>query len=345
MNLPTMPYINPPSSAGNAQRVEAFFWAVAVSVFREDLKSCGMDEMVIGRHPGGVGGLARVPMDGTDLIVSGNDEDVCVWDPGSGTLLARSEQRFNGINGMAAGRRSAAGPVIAVASEDTIGWVDALTGGVVAYPIAEDDTYWELAVAEMPDGSRVLFGGAHGAPASLVRWDVDSGRPLRPLGVRGVTSVAVVASSRGPIVFAGGADTVRQWDPGRGGECGPPIVVPDDELIVHIAATELPDGRILLACSTESSLYRWDATTGAALGPPIRPLGYIAEILVEAGRPCLVTADDDGMVRRRDAETGEVVADLVPGHSPVIFRLQGVPMIAAGRPGGVIVARPLTPIP
>ena len=51
-----------------------------------------------------------------------------------------------------------------------------------------------------------------------------------------------------------------------------------------------------------------------------------------------------GWCAERDAETGEVVADLLAGHSPVIFGLRGVPMIAAGRPGGVIVARPLTPI-
>ena len=44
--------------------------------------------------------------------------------------------------------------------------------------------------------------------------------------------------------------------------------------------------------------------TGEVLGPPIRPLGYIAEVLVVAGRPCLVTADEDGMVRREGCRDG-----------------------------------------
>jgi hypothetical protein len=76
--------------------------------------------MVIGRHPEGVPALAKISMDGTDLLVSSNDEDVCVWDPADGTLVARSQEVFNGINGLAVCRREAAGPVVAVASEDTV---------------------------------------------------------------------------------------------------------------------------------------------------------------------------------------------------------------------------------
>jgi hypothetical protein len=79
-----------------------------------------VNETVIGRHPEGVPALAKISMDGTDLLVSSNDEDVCVWDPADGTLVARSQEVFKGINGLAMCRREAAGQVVAVASEDTV---------------------------------------------------------------------------------------------------------------------------------------------------------------------------------------------------------------------------------
>jgi WD40 repeat protein len=136
---------------------------------------------------------------------------------------------------------------------------------------------------------------------------------------------------------------IRTWDAVTGAPIGVIQNESGDE-VTDLAAVPVRGGRTLLISAEFASfdeggaLRRWDAVTGAPVGPRV-PTHYISQLttIQAAVTPQFMTADGDHRVRRWNAETGELLDEPLAGSSvAAAAQPDGTVLIAAGGKDGSI---------
>ena len=179
-----------------------------------------MDRLIARWDAGAVSHLSTVSLAGGVGLVSANDGGVRVWDlagaaaGAAGRALARSPERYSGVNAVAVCQLGDDHAVIAVATEDGVSWWDPVTG-TEPYPEADVGTVWDVAAAAGPDGRARLFAAAHTQPWPVHCWDCTTGQELPPVGYHDICVMAVAALTLPDQLLVTSADEaaiVRCWD-------------------------------------------------------------------------------------------------------------------------------------
>ncbi|GAA4588016.1 WD40 repeat protein [Actinoplanes octamycinicus] len=282
--------------------------------------------------------LRTLPLDGVDMLVSRNGDQVQVRDPRTNRLISSSVP-LPGITGLAVCPVGWRDPLIAVTSDDGLHWLEPRSG---ARPFTADRSPY---LESMAVWAGTLLAASLLEPFPLVRWDAGTGARLEPLGVHGdqVSALAVLDLPGGPVVCAGDrSGTVHRWNPRTGARAGDPLTV-GDEQINAIAGVRLPDGRRLITAAT-ADLHRWDAATGEPIGVPVVIDSYAVhrmDTVLVNGRAELITCGHDAVVQRWDATTGERIGDPLPGRCATVFHRYGELTLAIGTLDGTVDLRPL----
>jgi WD40 repeat protein len=254
------------------------------------------------------------------LLSSGEGQGICRWDMSTGRMLWRSEDAWP--NALAVASPPGRNPVVAVATEDGVMRLDALTGAELAgYAMAEADTIWDVATGILPDGRAFIAGAGH-CGFRVYRWDAATGEAMgAPLtGHRiCVKAVTCMALPDGTTLIASEdeAGVILRWDALSGEPFGRPIQGPG-QVNMQLVSLPLPDGRVILASlDMKGTLSRWDAVTGEPIGPLLQPgpETFLA-CATAAGHGLLFIASYDGPTRVWDAVSGEVLGAPLPGTGP-----------------------------
>lgn len=272
--------------------------------------------------------LARARSGQVVLLSSCGGQQISRWDMATGGMLWRSEEEWPAsANALAVASPPGRNPVVAVALENGVVWLDARTGAELdGYAMAEDDTVWDVAAGLLPDGRAFIAGAGHGG-FCVYRWDAATGEAIgAPLTghricVKAVTSIAL-PDGTALIASEDEAGVILRWDALSGEPFGTPIKGPG-EYSMQLVSLALPDGRVMLASlDMTGTLSRWDAVTGEPIGPPFRPGPETSLACATAARRGLLfTASYDGSVRVWDAVTGEVLGAPLPGAGPAALSI------------------------
>ncbi|GAA3452698.1 hypothetical protein [Dactylosporangium matsuzakiense] len=148
----------------------------------------------------------------------------------------------------------------------------------------------------LPGGRTLLLAAGAGGPR---RFDLDAGEELAP--VRDPAEVWDVTAA-GAVLAGAGPAGLHRWDVvagtrlGSSSLLGPPLRA--------ITAVPRPGGGITLVACDATTLYRWDAATGASLLPPQPTAATSLTGLAPAPslRPALLGYDASGAVHRWDID-------------------------------------------
>ncbi|MEU6806776.1 WD40 repeat domain-containing protein, partial [Streptomyces neyagawaensis] len=232
-------------------------------------------------------------------------------------------------------------------------------------------------MAFSPDGTLVTTAGDDG----WVRiWNAATGVLRHSLTDHVSGSRAVAFSPDGTLLATGGEDRrVRLWDPRTG--AGLQTLSGHEGYVNTVAFS--PDGTLLATAGYDRSVRLWNPATGAALRTLSGHEGYVntmafspdGTLLAIAGHdkavrlrnPAthttgdegtgvrevavgsrLVSADDDGRVRIRNATTGaisHVLTDYARGVRTVAFKPDGTSLATVGEDGQMWLWDPDTALP
>ncbi|MCX5521371.1 NACHT and WD repeat domain-containing protein [Streptomyces bobili] len=276
-------------------------------------------------HPGRVNALAYAVVDGTRYVVTGGEDGaVRAWDFAGRVLRTESAPRHDG-------------PVYA------------------------------LACLEDEDGdSRVLSAGSDG---TIRLWEPrDGSEHSRFVGHMGAVTALAHPPSLPPVVVSAGMDAaLRVWHVPTGRQRVAPAV--GHTSWVNALARAVVGGReMLISAGADGLLHRWDLDSGtpyenppplarppaAGVTPPEgtgpllgaaraeedRPVRVHAlAVTLHEGRPLVVSAGPDGLLRCWDAERGTPYGDsftpaTAPVHAVSATALAGRPLVVAGGADG-----------
>lgn len=104
--------------------------------------------------------LARARSGQVVLLSSCEGQEIRRWDMFTGRMLWCSADAWS-ANALAVASPPGGNPVVAVATEDGVLRLDALTGAELdGYEMAADDTIWDVATGILPDGRAFIAGAA-----------------------------------------------------------------------------------------------------------------------------------------------------------------------------------------
>ncbi|WEH12200.1 NB-ARC domain-containing protein [Streptomyces sp. VNUA24] len=262
-------------------------------------------------------------------------DDGCIWgrDPATGTALRRLTGPVGGIRAVAF---SPDGTLLTTAGDD--GWVrvwNAATG-MLRHSLT-DHVSGSRAVAFSPDGTLLATGGED---RRVRLWDPVTGAALQTLsGHEGYVNTAAFSPDGTLLATAGYDRSVRLWNPATGAALR---TLSGHEGYVNTLAFS-PDGTLLAIAGHDRAVRLRNPATHTASdeGTGVR------EVAVAAGSR-LVTADDDGRVRIRNATTGtisHVLTDYARGVRTVAFKPDGTSLATVGEDGQMWLWDPNTAIP
>lgn len=176
-----------------------------------------------------------------------------------------------------------------------------------------------------PDGSRILTASAD----PLVRlWRAKTGEPIVSLPDAHTAAIVRAALSADGEFFVTASEdkTARIWND-FGEPVGEPLVHPDEVRGVAFS----PDGKMIVT-SSGTDVWLWDASTGKALGPPLRGhQGNVYNVLFSPDGNSILSVSDDSTAR---------LWHLDPPHKrrPRIFKGQEAVTTATLSPDGKRIA-------
>ncbi len=165
-----------------------------------------------------------------------------------------------------------------------------------------------FAAAFTRDGARVLVAGLDG---QVTLWDplageageADASWPAHP---DGVTCLAVLPDGR--VVTAGYDRVARVWSPPARSGGGAALLVLEGHHERSIQALALsPDGALAATGDGEGRVVAWDLASGEVRWIATQTSGVSGAAFILDGAH-LITAGDDGHLRRFDAATGQELA-------------------------------------
>lgn len=206
--------------------------------------------------------------DGSRLASATRDDQVTVWDLGTGKAVQQLQQAPGGsTGGTYALAFSKDGKTLASSAEGGALHLWDLTSGreLLDRPAHGGAVN---AVAYLPDGRAIATAsGDH----SIRLWEAASGKPLAVLRghERNVQALAVSPDGR-HLASAGGDGTVRLWDTATYREIHK--IALDDiklksggSLTVSRSLTFTPDSQALIAAGSDLQFHHWDVATGKEL--------------------------------------------------------------------------------
>ncbi|MFB8131549.1 WD40 repeat domain-containing protein [Streptomyces mirabilis] len=282
--------------------------------------------------------LARARSGQVVLLSSCEGQEIRRWDMFTGRMLWCSADAWS-ANALAVASPPGGNPVVAVATEDGVVRLDALTGAELdGHEMAADDTIWDVATGILPNGRAFIAGAGH-CGFRVYRWDAATGEPLGPPLVGHTTCVKAVTAITLPdgtalIASEDEAGRILRWNAASGQPYGNPIHGPGD-YNMQLVSLALNDGRVMLASlDMNGTLSRWDAVTGEPIGPLMRP-GPETRLAcaTAAGGGVLFIAPYGGPIRLWDAVSGEVLGAPLPGTGPAALSCSDGSVSLATRAG------------
>lgn len=259
--------------------------------------------------------------DGQTLLFSSvpDGSELHRWDPRTGELVWCYDEGMSGCNDLALVRLPDGGASVAVATEDGVEWLDAITGRHRPELTWEGWTIWSLSTGLSPDGKPVLVGAGHNG--ATYRWDGLSGELLgsSPAGEdasRTVLAVGFVPLPNGPGVIVSGDEDGRiwRWDAVSGDPVGEAVEGHTSK--IRIVKALPPAGEPgFLSSDQEGVLRTWNALTGSPAAPPIETGTDVFALTTTtvSGRSLFFAAGADEIVRAWDGDTGKSVELSVSG--------------------------------
>jgi len=236
--------------------------------------------------------------DGQWLVTASFDGTARVWDAATGRsrwVAAQPQGRF-----VRRARFSPDGRRVVTITEDGMARVwDAATGA----PVTPDWLKHPGSAADVsfsPSGRRLLTSST-GTRACI--WDASTGALVRVIthGTR-LHHAEFSPDGRRVVTAADRDDTVRVWDT----ETGESLLVLKHEG-APAQASFSPDGRLLVTRAVGTARV-WDATTGAALGAPMKHQGIIQCVGFSPDGGCVVTAATDNRAQVWEVASGKPLA-------------------------------------
>jgi len=184
----------------------------------------------------------------------------------------------------------------------------------------------DVAAADLPDrinavrpnGQGFVTGDRNG---NIDFWNINGTLAGDPVSAHTGPVTALAFSPDGQRLISGGADgTIRLWD-AVGNRVGDPINAgngPVTSLVVR------PDGGFISA-SADGTLQQWD-NLGNPVGQPITGHGdTVRDMALANDGNTLITASDDGTIRRWNLQDGSLIGDPLVGHQGAVRALATKP--------------------
>lgn len=172
--------------------------------------------------------------------------------------------------------------------------------------------------AVRPNGQGFVTGDRSG---NIYFWNIDGTPAGDPVSAHVGPVTALAFSGDGQRLISGGADgTIRLWD-AVGNPVGEPINAGNGPVT---SLTVQPDGSFISA-SADGTLQRWD-NTGNPVGAPITGhTDTVRDIALTNDGTTLVTASDDGTIRRWNTQDGTPIGEPLLGHQGAVRALATKP--------------------
>ncbi|MEM6517899.1 MAG: substrate-binding domain-containing protein [Cyanobacteria bacterium P01_C01_bin.70] len=173
----------------------------------------------------------------------------------------------------------------------------------------------DVAVADLPDsvsamrpsGAGFVTGDRQG---NLNFWQANGASAGTPVPAHTGPVTALAFSNGGQRLISGGADgTLRFWD-AIGTPVGEPINSGNGPVT---SLTTQPDGSFISA-SDDGTLQRWDNTGNPVAEPITGHTGAVREMALSPDGSTLITASEDGSIRRWNVADGTPQGDPLTGH-------------------------------
>jgi WD40 repeat protein len=232
-----------------------------------------------------------------DILISGDESTLRVWDVSAGT-----EQHVFNLNSRETPLAVALSPdgrIFAIAVEYGATSIRNAQTGDICYRLVgpDGDFVNSTALAFSRDGTNLITTGGSGTCI----WEVATGKQVavldRPVG----TSLALDRS--GKILAVGGSDgTIHIWDWVRRRELTQPA-----RLRFPIESVSFSAGSKTLAAASDdgSAIFLWDIFTGQPQQPAPGHRGEISAVVCTPDSHNVITASLDGTVRFWDPNSGK----------------------------------------
>jgi len=252
--------------------------------------------------------------DGSNLVASGNDNKLYLFDANSGKELFALNGHTNTISDCAV---SPDGTWFASASYDnTIKIWDLITGQELRTFTGHTSIVNCCVIG--PNGRSVLSGSSDD---TLRIWDVESGKEIRSFkghtlkrgGYRNVPNGCTISSDGKYIVSACADKTIRIFSVESGDE--------EKMLTGHtnfvVACSFSPDNKRIVSASRDKTLRIWDVETGEELNVLKGHVDSVRDCVVSPDGKKIVSSSDDNNLKIWDIDTGKCIRTLI-GHSATV---------------------------
>ncbi|HEY4287961.1 MAG TPA: hypothetical protein VGN00_12740 [Puia sp.] len=240
--------------------------------------------------------------DGKQLLTSGEDKEVQLWDINSNDWTGPAI-RFNSAIGAAA--FSPDEKQCLVATDDGAVHICDLRSG------KEVTSFWLLnenktdSVGYDPTGDNIL---AFGKGSFQIIYTGDLRWSVPPLSLPGRIRSAAFSPDGTKIVTAGDDSAAQLWDRATLKSIGPPL---------HhhgpvSGAGFSPDGHLVVTASLDGTAQIWDPRTAKTICPPLRHKGAVLKAAFLSDGKTVFTVSDSGIVNFWSTKTGQLSDDMSP---------------------------------
>lgn len=249
-------------------------------------------EKTLEGHTGFINHLIFTP-DGKQVISTGADSKIIVWDVDTGTAVKVLEGNSGYINALALSGNGRT--LVSGGADHTILVWDLKTGELLRTLTGHTSPVNTLAIS--PDG--ILASGS--ADRTVRTWNLETGQLLNTFRGHDGFINSVVISPNAQILASGGADaTILTWN-----------LITGEELRSYSgysgninALIFSPDGTLLIGGSTDRLIHIWDVASGQETQTLTGHTGYVNTLMISGDGKRLLSSDADGTLIVWSLETG-----------------------------------------